>query len=91
MFDNSTSDIRFAFLVTNYHSVYMFVIYLCMAIIGTVGNVVTCLVIFSNKFMHTATNFYLFNLALADLMILFFCCPVNQLIPKGSDLNCKIR
>lgn len=91
MINNSTSDARYAYLVTDYHNVYMFVIYGCMAIIGIVGNVITCLVILSNKFMHTATNFYLLNLALADLMILFFCCPVNHLIPKNNDFNCQLR
>jgi hypothetical protein len=37
---------------------------------GVFGNACTMLVILRNKFMHTATNFYLFNLALADLLSL---------------------
>lgn len=51
--------------------------YAVVAIIGTVGNIVTCIVIVQNKFMHTATNYYLFNLAIADLTFLFFFFPVS--------------
>lgn len=37
---------------------------------GILGNVITCLVIYRNKSMHTATNYYLFNLAISDLILL---------------------
>lgn len=46
---------------------------ICYAIIfiaGLLGNVITCAVISRNKSMHTATNYYLFNLAISDLMLL---------------------
>ena len=36
----------------------------------SVGNIAVCLVIVKNKSMHTATNYYLFSLAISDLMIL---------------------
>lgn len=45
----------------------------CYALIfaaGLLGNVITCTVISRNKSMHTATNYYLFNLAISDLMLL---------------------
>lgn len=37
---------------------------------GILGNVITCAVIYRNKSMHTATNYYLFNLAISDLILL---------------------
>lgn len=46
---------------------------ICYAIIfvaGVLGNVITCTVISRNKSMHTATNYYLFNLAVSDLLLL---------------------
>lgn len=46
---------------------------ICYAIIfvaGILGNVITCAVISRNKPMHTATNYYLFNLAVSDLLLL---------------------
>ncbi|XP_054266925.1 pyrokinin-1 receptor-like [Macrosteles quadrilineatus] len=37
---------------------------------GVTGNIVTCIVIARNKHMHTATNYYLFSLAISDLLLL---------------------
>lgn len=46
------------------------VIYTLIFVTGVVGNVVTCIVISKNKYMHTATNYYLFSLAISDLLLL---------------------
>lgn len=46
--------------------------YLFIFIAGVLGNVVTCIVIAKNKTMHTATNYYLFNLAVSDFLVLMF-------------------
>ncbi|VDI42447.1 pyrokinin-1 receptor-like [Mytilus galloprovincialis] len=46
------------------------IIYTIIFLTGLLGNVFTCIVIARNKFMHTATNYYLFNLAVADLLLL---------------------
>lgn len=45
-------------------------IYAVIFIAGVLGNVITCVVIYKNKTMHTATNFYLFNLAVSDFLVL---------------------
>ena len=37
---------------------------------GVVGNVSTCIVIIKNNYMHTATNYYLFSLAISDVLTL---------------------
>lgn len=42
---------------------------------GLLGNLVTCLVIMRNKHMHTATNYYLFSLAVSDLLLLLTGLP----------------
>jgi hypothetical protein len=34
------------------------------------GNLCVCVVIVKHKSLHTATNYYLFSLAMADLVIL---------------------
>lgn len=46
------------------------VIYVIIFITGVLGNVVTCIVIARNKGMHTAVNYYLFSLAVSDLLLL---------------------
>jgi hypothetical protein len=45
-------------------------IYAVILLTGLVGNVSTCVVIARNKHMHTATNYYLFSLAISDLLLL---------------------
>ncbi|XP_017039742.1 pyrokinin-1 receptor isoform X2 [Drosophila ficusphila] len=44
--------------------------YSLIFIAGVLGNLITCIVISRNNFMHTATNFYLFNLAISDMILL---------------------
>jgi hypothetical protein len=46
------------------------VIYVLLFVSGVVGNVVLCVVILRNRSMHTATNCYLFSLAVSDLTVL---------------------
>lgn len=46
--------------------------YLIIFVTGILGNVITCVVIANNKTMHTATNYYLFNLAVSDFLVLIF-------------------
>ena len=46
------------------------VIYVFIFVSGIVGNVAVCLVIARNKSMRTATNYYLFSLAVSDLTLL---------------------
>ncbi|XP_072938993.1 neuromedin-U receptor 2-like [Epargyreus clarus] len=36
-----------------------------------IGNLLTCIVIYYDRTMHTATNYYLFNLAVSDLILTF--------------------
>ncbi|KAK3911713.1 Pyrokinin-1 receptor [Frankliniella fusca] len=45
-------------------------VYALIFLFGLVGNVSTCVVIARNRHMHTATNYYLFSLALSDLLLL---------------------
>ncbi|KAI4459791.1 g-protein coupled receptor [Holotrichia oblita] len=51
------------------------VIYAFIFFAGVVGNIGTCIVIARNKCMHTATNYYLFSLAVSDLLLLISGLP----------------
>ncbi|XP_076226895.1 pyrokinin-1 receptor [Nomia melanderi] len=51
------------------------VIYAVIFFTGLIGNVSTCVVIARNKSMHTATNYYLFSLAISDLLLLLSGLP----------------
>lgn len=54
------------------------IIYVLMFVTGVIGNVAVCVVIIRNRTMHTATNYYLFSLAISDLIILLLGLP-NEL------------
>ncbi|XP_042872401.1 pyrokinin-1 receptor-like isoform X2 [Penaeus japonicus] len=83
--DNDTSSSR----ETHPHNlsmmVAMTVIYIAITIVGVVGNVITCIVIVRNRIMHTATNYYLFSMAISDLLLLAFGMPDEiQLLWMGE-------
>lgn len=52
-------------------------IYAIILIVGVIGNISTCIVISRNKAMHTATNYYLFSLAVSDFMLLISGAPME--------------
>ena len=51
-------------------SIVLTVVYAIILTTGVVGNVSTCVVIIKNGYMHTATNSYLFSLAISDVLTL---------------------
>lgn len=50
--------------------VVLTIIYAGVFILGIIGNLSTCVVIARSPYMHTVTNYYLFSLAISDLLIL---------------------
>lgn len=52
-------------------------IYLVIFMVGVLGNVLTCTVIARNKVMWTPTNYYLFSLAVSDLLVLLLGMPLE--------------
>ncbi|XP_055551381.1 pyrokinin-1 receptor isoform X2 [Wyeomyia smithii] len=51
------------------------IIYVTIFVTGVIGNISTCIVIAKNKSMHTATNYYLFSLAISDFLLLLSGVP----------------
>ncbi|KAJ6220016.1 hypothetical protein RDWZM_005828 [Blomia tropicalis] len=58
----------------------MSVVYLLIMLTGTIGNLCTCIVIARKRYMHTATNFYLFSLAVSDLLLLLLGLPQDMVL-----------
>lgn len=52
-------------------------IYILIFITGVIGNISTCIVIAKNRSMHTATNYYLFSLAISDFLLLLSGVPME--------------
>ncbi|XP_039183351.1 neuromedin-U receptor 1 isoform X3 [Crotalus tigris] len=51
--------------------------YLLIFVVGALGNLMTCLVIIQHRFMRTPTNYYLFSLAISDLLVLLLGMPLE--------------
>ena len=65
------------------------IIYAAIYVTGVIGNISVCIVIVTNKYMHTATNYYLFSLAVSDVWTLIlgeFSCYVLHVVVKINDL-----
>jgi hypothetical protein len=52
-------------------------IYAIIFITGCIGNISTCIVIARNKSMYSATNYYLFSLAVSDFILLCSGVPME--------------
>ncbi|XP_037403528.1 neuromedin-U receptor 1-like isoform X2 [Pygocentrus nattereri] len=55
----------------------MCIVYLLIFVVGVVGNGLTCVVIARHRVMRTPTNFYLFSLAMSDLLVLVLGLPLE--------------
>nr|DBA26306.1 TPA: hypothetical protein GDO54_010585 [Pyxicephalus adspersus] len=53
------------------------IIYLTIFAVGAIGNTLTCIVIIKHKIMRTPTNYYLFSLAISDLLVLLLGMPLE--------------
>ncbi|XP_015924827.1 pyrokinin-1 receptor-like [Parasteatoda tepidariorum] len=79
------------------HALPMTVVYTIIFLTGIIGNVCTCIVISRNRYMHTATNYYLFSLAISDLLLLLLGLPqdISQLWSKYpymlGEIFCIVR
>ena len=76
--------------------IFMSITYLLLLITGVFGNLITCIVIFTQKYLHTATNYYLFSLSCSDLLLLIFGLPFElvTLWTKSYQFNeniCVLR
>lgn len=60
---------------SEYAKIMMFTFTCIMFVLSIFGNGLTCYVIYNDKSMHTATNYYLFNLAVSDSILTFAIMP----------------
>ena len=70
------------------------IIYCGIFFSGGIGNICTCIVVIRNRYMHTATNYYLLNLAVSDTFLLMLGEYTNTyrffLYPGGSNSSGKL-
>lgn len=74
--NNSIAELLLSHLGPRRHDtpvvIILLVIYSLIFISGIVGNICTCIVIVKNNYMQTTTNYYLFSLAISDVLTLIF-------------------
>ncbi|XP_043925852.1 neuromedin-U receptor 2-like [Protopterus annectens] len=58
-------------------SLPMSLIYAVIFVVGVTGNLLVCIVIVKHRNMKTPTNYYLFSLAISDLLVLIFGMPLE--------------
>ncbi|CAN2387316.1 Belongs to the G-protein coupled receptor 1 family [Pristimantis euphronides] len=58
-------------------SLPMTLVYAIIFLVGVSGNLLVCLVILKNHNMRTPTNYYLFSLAVSDLLVLLLGMPLE--------------
>ncbi|XP_052268259.1 neuropeptide SIFamide receptor-like [Dreissena polymorpha] len=62
---------------------YMIVLYALMYglvfVFGLLGNTFVIAVIYKEPSMHNVTNYFILNMAVADLMVVLFCVPITFL------------
>lgn len=92
MAENDTTDI-----ISPQNGFYYakLVSYVIIFIVGVIGNVLVCLVVCRQRKMKNVTNYFIVNLAVADLAVLLICIPfdfgeiVTNFWPYGTVM-CKL-
>ncbi|XP_053160650.1 neuromedin-U receptor 1 [Hemicordylus capensis] len=79
IFNMTAEELRIKFLGPRQSSFFVPICttYLLIFVVGAMGNALTCLVIIQHRFMRTPTNYYLFSLAVSDLLVLLLGMPLE--------------
>ena len=76
--DKRDDDVFYPLLKQPFHMVLIYSLAYCLvSAAALLGNMMVMAVVVSKPSMHTVTNYFLFNLAAADLLVALFCVPVN--------------
>lgn len=78
-FFNETFDYYPSVKVPVYMMAMYSLAYSLVFVVGLVGNLLVVLVVLRNPCMKSVTNYFLVNLAMADILVCLFCVPINLL------------
>ncbi|XP_048580002.1 neuropeptide FF receptor 1 [Nematostella vectensis] len=92
---NNTTGVREDLASDNGFFYARLICYVLIFIIGVIGNILVCLVVCRQRKMKNVTNYFIVNLAAADLAVLLICIPfdfgeiITNYWPYGS-IMCKL-
>jgi len=74
---------------------FLIVAHFVVFVVGLVGNALVCMAVYRNNSMRTVTNYFIFNLAVADFMVILFCLPPTVVWDTTEtwffgDILCKV-
>ena len=76
--DELSYDMKIDFTAFRYEILFVIVFitaYAAVFVLGFIGNFFVISVVLRTPSMHSATNFFIVNLALADMLVIVFCVP----------------
>ena len=69
----------YAYIYPRPYEWFIIAMHCVVFIIGLVGNALICLAVYRNHTMRTVTNYFIVNLAIADLLVIVICLPPTVL------------
>lgn len=75
-FSNNSLNVNIPLQVPLHVTVFGTFIYSLIFLMGICGNFMVIIVLFKNSELRNSTNYFLANLSVADLLILFICIPI---------------
>lgn len=81
IFGNSTTNETYINLLRHpvHRTVIYSIAYSLVFLCALFGNLMVVLVVYRNASMHNATNYFIVNLAIADILVAIFCVPITLL------------
>lgn len=64
-------------LSNTYFQTTVYIMYISIFLVALFGNGIVCYIVQSSPRLHTVTNFFIFNLAVGDILMSLFCVPFS--------------
>ena len=93
--DEEYVDMVMAYIFPTAFEWFLVVTYMVLFVVGLVGNFLVCFAVWRNHSMRTVTNYFIVNLAIADILVVVICLPptvigdVTETWYMGS-IMCKV-
>ncbi|ESO87474.1 hypothetical protein LOTGIDRAFT_127919 [Lottia gigantea] len=77
MNSTTTTDENSPWKVSEFVEIILIFMYFLITFIALSGNGIVCYLVLAYKRMHTVPNYFIFNLAVSDILVAIFCIPFS--------------